>query len=267
MMEAATEVKEHSYSVGGIRIDAMQHHELAARIEEARLAQEKLLILNHNLHSLYLYLSDPAFAATYAGASYVYIDGMPVVWLCQLAGLPISARHRITFLDSFNTLLREATHKGWRIFYLGSTEEVIREGLSILRKMHPGLMISGRNGFFEKRGRESDDVISAINSFSPDVLFVGMGMPVQELWISENLDKLRASSILTCGATLNYITGHMYKPPAWAGPLALYGAFRLLAHPKRLWRRYLLEPPILARQLVPRIVMQRMLQSKSGTSI
>ena len=174
----------------------------------------------------------------------------------------VTALDRITFLDSFGEMLSEASQNGWRVFYLGSSEQVLTEGLVLLREQHPNLKIAGRHGFFEKVGPESDLVISQINEFKTDVLFVGMGMPVQETWVAEHLEKMNVSAVLTSGATLDYITGHAYRPPAWAGPLGLYGVFRLFSDPGRLWRRYLLEPIVLVKCLSFRLVRQRIGRNK-----
>jgi N-acetylglucosaminyldiphosphoundecaprenol N-acetyl-beta-D-mannosaminyltransferase len=251
------DLRDRQMSLCGVRVDALERGDLIQILDQAR-PDSGVLILNHNLHSLYLYQTDPAFRASYRDATWVYVDGMPVVWLGQAAGLPISAAHRITFLDCFEDILKESAERGWRVFYLGSTEATLTKGLAMLRERHPQLVIGGRNGFFAKSGPESEEVIAEINRFGAHVLFVGMGMPTQEAWIVEHRSKLRVSAILTSGATLDYITGEAYRPPAWAGPLGLYGVFRLFSDPKRLWRRYLVEPLYLAGFLSFPLIRQRL---------
>jgi N-acetylglucosaminyldiphosphoundecaprenol N-acetyl-beta-D-mannosaminyltransferase len=245
-------------SLGGIRIDALEPSDLIQIVERAKQTQNKLLILNHNLHSLYLHEANAAFRALYKQASYVYIDGLPVIWLGRMAGLPLTSSHRMTFLDCFDSILADAAERGWRIFYLGSTEAVLTKALKILRERHKKLIISGRNGFLPNRAAEVDAVIAEINGFGTDILFVGLGMPIQEMWLAEHQAKLCASAILTCGGTLDYVAGDAYRPPAWAGKLGLYGVFRLFFDPKRLWRRYLIEPIFLARLLSLRLLRQRL---------
>jgi N-acetylglucosaminyldiphosphoundecaprenol N-acetyl-beta-D-mannosaminyltransferase len=245
------------FSLAGIRIDALKRGDLLRILDRARSYSDQALILNHNLHSLYLYRKIPEFRALYAKASWVYIDGMPVVWLSRLAGLPIFAEHRITLLDSFDAFLEEAANLGWRIFYLGSTQEVFSKGMCCLRSKHPCLEIQGRNGYIDRQGNENAEVISQINAYKPDLLLVGMGMPIQERWLLDNLPNLDTRAVITCGATLDYVTGDAYRPPSWVGPLGLYGVFRLFSDPVRLWRRYLLEPVILAWYLLIPILLQR----------
>jgi N-acetylglucosaminyldiphosphoundecaprenol N-acetyl-beta-D-mannosaminyltransferase len=244
-------------SLAGIHVDALKREDLLQIVDNARNEKTKLLILNHNLHSLYLYLTVPDFRALYLQAQWVYIDGMPVVWFGKLAGLPLFPEHRITFLDCFDSILLHAQRNGWKIFYLGSSAEVLSAGLALLRERYPNLAISGRNGYISDAGAENDEIIAQINDFNADVLFVGMGMPLQERWLAKNLSRVKVSSVLTCGATLDYITGHTYKPPAWAGPLGLYGVFRLFHDPQRLWKRYLLEPLVLLKRLLVPILRQR----------
>lgn len=252
------DLHSRQFSLAGIRIDALEHGDLIHLVTRAKSTGNNLLVLHHNLHSLHLYCTNADFRAAYSQATWVYIDGMPVVWCSQLAGLPVTRKHRITFLESFDLILDAAEQYGWRVFYLGSAAEELTKGIALLRSRHPRLAIEGHHGFFSKSGGESDEVAAKINEFGADVLFVGMGMPLQETWLAEHSWKIRASAILTSGATLDYVTGHAYRPPAWVGPLGLYGVFRLFADPKRLWRRYLIEPLFLTRDLAIPLLWQRM---------
>ena len=253
-----TDLNSSRLSLAGIRIDAIEHGDLIHVLQRAKSADDKLLILNHNLHSLHLYFTNAKFREAYSNASWVYIDGMPIVWCSKLAGLPVMRKHRITFLDGFGSILTEAERHGWRVFYLGSAPEVLTAGIELLRSRHQRLTIEGHHGFFAKNEPESDEVIARINDFQTDILFIGMGMPIQETWLAEHYSKIEASAIMTSGATLDYVTGHAYKPPAWAGSLGLYGIFRLFSDPKRLWRRYLIEPISLMKHLALPLVRQRL---------
>jgi glycosyltransferase involved in cell wall biosynthesis len=77
---------------------------------------------------------------------------------------------------------------------------------------------------------------------------------------------MKASAIFTSGATLDYVTGHAYRPPAWAGSIGLYGIFRLFSDPRRLWRRYLVEPFVLMVHLTLPLIRQRLRSSKEAKS-
>jgi N-acetylglucosaminyldiphosphoundecaprenol N-acetyl-beta-D-mannosaminyltransferase len=253
-----TIIRLEHLSLAGMTIDLLTLRDLLDLLEMATATQDKYLVLHHNLHSIYLYHTVADIKSLYSHAFCVYIDGIPVVWLSKFAGLPARLEHRVTLLDSFQTVLGKAEVCGWRVFYLGSRPRAIARGLAMIRKQFPQLTISGHHGYFSKTNSECDDVISKINDFGPDILFVGMGMPIQERWLYTHLSRLNARVILTCGATLDYITGEAYRPPSWVGPLGLYGVFRLLAAPERLWRRYLVEPIALIMYLFVPLVRQRL---------
>ena len=101
------------------------------------------------------------------------------------------------------------------------------------------------------------EILEDIRRFKPDVLFVGLGMPIQELWVADHYDTLQVPVIATSGATMEYISGHSDRPPIWAGKFGLYGVLRLFSQPKRLWKRYLLEPFVLFPYLVKAIIQER----------
>jgi N-acetylglucosaminyldiphosphoundecaprenol N-acetyl-beta-D-mannosaminyltransferase len=256
-MEESFDLHKQRFLLCGIRVDALRRHDLLHIVRNSIEQRQKCLVLSHNLHSLYIYETLPDFKSFYQRADCVYIDGMPVVWMGKAAGLPFKSEHRITLLDSMEAVMSEAAANGWSVFYLGGTEEILRAGLEKLTTQFPDLQITGRNGYFDIE-RDSAAVVDQINILQPDMLFVGLGMPLQERWLATYYAQLQVPAVLTCGATLSYITEHSYRPPPWASKLGLYGLMRLLHEPKRLWRRYLMEPLYLLRRLGGGIVKQRL---------
>ena len=251
----ASVVEVECASLCGVRLDAVDLGGLLGVIGKSVSTRAKAVILNHNLHSLYLHQTSPEFRAAYVLATTVYVDGMPVVWMARAAGMAMTAAHRVTFLDSFEAVLAEAEVRGWRVFYLGSTEETLVKGLGILRGKFPALRIEGHHGHLLQGS--SAEVLRRINECRPDVLFVGMGMPLQERWLQRHYGELDVPAVLTSGATMDYVAGVVYKPPQWASRLGLYGVMRLMADPRRLWRRYLVEPVYLLVTMGPGVVAQR----------
>lgn len=237
-------MKTARYNLLGVAVDAVTHGDLHEVMDDAVAANQRLLIANHNLHSIYLLHHDPHFRGMYDRADCIYVDGMPIIFLAKALGLPLRREHRTTFLDAFEDLIAEVARKNWRLFYLGSKPGVAERGADILRKRFPGLQIATQHGYFDARpgSSENREVVDAINAFRPHLLMVGMGMPRQEHWTAENLDSLSANAIITSGATMDFLAGEVRVPPRWAGPLGLYGVSRLVSEPRRLWRRYLIEP-------------------------
>ncbi|WP_445631779.1 WecB/TagA/CpsF family glycosyltransferase [Nostoc sp. DSM 114167] len=236
--------KRFSYKIIGAQVDALSILDLNSLIEESIDRDEKWIIANHNLHSLYLFHNDLKMQAFYSKAEYTHIDSMPLVFIGKLLGFPIKREQRVTYADWVCPLMAEAATKGWRVFYLGSKPGVAEKAANILCQKFPGLQIACAHGYIDinKDSQENLATVAAINAYKPHILMVGMGMPRQEYWIYENLEHLHTNTILNSGACMDYIAGAIPTPPRWMGKVGLEWLYRLLSEPKRLWRRYLLEP-------------------------
>jgi N-acetylglucosaminyldiphosphoundecaprenol N-acetyl-beta-D-mannosaminyltransferase len=232
------------YTFLGIRVSGLTLTDLNSLILSAVQSRKKWIIANHNLHSLYLYHHDIKMQSFYANADYTHIDGMPLVLLGRLLGLALKREHRVTYADWIWSLMEESAKHGWRIFYLGSSPGIAEQGAILLCKKFPGLQIAVADGYFDVRpnSEENRNRIAAINSYQPQILMVGMGMPRQEHWILDNLDQLQVNAILPSGACIDYVAGAIPTPPRWMGRMGLEWAYRLFSEPRRLWKRYLLEP-------------------------
>jgi N-acetylglucosaminyldiphosphoundecaprenol N-acetyl-beta-D-mannosaminyltransferase len=234
----------------GISVQPMTISALTESVIETVSTNQKWVIANHNMHSLYLFHKEVAegpdgpFQRYFSRANRTHIDGMSIVLLARLYGHAAERIHRVGYTDWLPSLMASAVEKNWRVFYLGSAPRVVDIGAATLRERHPGLQIEYRHGYFDMdpEGSENKNVLQQIADFQPHLLMVGMGMPRQELWIEANFDAIQANVILGTGAVLDYVAGVIPTPPRWSGPLGLEWAFRLASEPRRLARRYLIEP-------------------------
>ena len=242
-------MKVNAYKMLGIRVNTLTISQLNSLITKAIQNQNKWIIAHHNLHSLYLYYHSSKMQNFYAKADYIHIDGMGLVLMGKFLGLPLERKHRVTYADWIWSLTQEAENKGWRIFYLGSKPGVAMQGNEILKKKLPNLEMTTFHGYFDTASESSENqaILAQINAYHPNVLMVGMGMPRQEHWILDNLDQLQTNAILPSGACIDYVAGVIPTPPRWMGKVGLEWLCRLLSEPKRLWKRYLIEPWFLAK--------------------
>ncbi|MGO8791726.1 MAG: WecB/TagA/CpsF family glycosyltransferase [Terriglobia bacterium] len=233
-----------SFDLLGIRIHAMSKRELVDAVDQAVDSRARRIIGNHNLHSLYMWFQEPRMREFYSLADYTHVDGMSLVLLGRLLGLPLKREHRTGYMDFLPVLAEEAVKHEWRIYYLGSKPDVAEKAAQALRKQYAGLQILTHHGHFnvEKTGPENQAVLAEIKAYAPDVLMVGMGMPRQEVWVLENRKDIAASAVFCCGALMDYVAGEIPTPPRWIGRLGFEWLYRLLSEPARLWQRYLLEP-------------------------
>jgi len=240
----------------GVEVEALTMTDLNRIVSEAIEDRTRVVVANHNLHSIYLYHHDSKMRLFYAAASHIHVDGMAVVILARLLGIAMRREHRVTFVDWMGPLANAAANRGWRVFFLGSRPGVGEQGAEALRHRYPGLQIKTAHGYFDPspESSESKAIVAEIEKWRPHLLITGMGMPRQEHWVVDHLDKLPACVILNGGAALDYFAGAIPTPPRWAGRCGLEWLFRLLAEPRRLWSRYLVEPWFIAYKLLGEII-------------
>lgn len=228
----------------GIEVDELTQQELNAAVERVIENGARATIANHNLHSLYLFHRSRELREFFHASEYVHADGMGIVLLSRLCGGRLRREHRTTYADWLPVLMRLAAEKHWRVFYVGSKPGVAERGARVLREQCPGLQIETHSGYFDcgADSAENRRVIEQIAEARPHLLLVGMGMPRQEHWIARNLQALECNAILTAGAAIDYVAGAVPTPPRWAGRVGFEWLFRLAAEPKRLSKRYLVEP-------------------------
>lgn len=231
-------------SMLGAQICGLNAQELTELISEVIRKSKKCIFANYNMHSLYLFHHDARMREFYDRAEYAHADGMSVILLAKFLGLPLKREHRVTYADWTDMLMRRANDEGWRVFYLGSKPAVAERGAEVLRSRYPKLNIRTAHGYFDASSGSDENrlILSSIREYRPNLLLVGMGMPRQEHWMLDNLEEIDANAILASGAAMDYVAGAVRTPPRWAGRIGLEWLFRLCHEPRRLWRRYLVEP-------------------------
>ena len=91
---------------------------------------------------------------------------------------------------------------------------------------------------------ENKLIIEQINEFHPQILVLGLGMPLQEKWILENINSLDVKIAFPAGALFDYLSGELPRAPRWMTDNGLEWLGRLLVEPSRLWKRYILGNPL-----------------------
>jgi len=222
----------------GVKITPGTMRELHREISRLIAREKPGIILSANVYSLNLCQELPWLAAFYDQADMVYVDGAGVSLGAWLLGL--GRFQRTTMAEWIWPASRYLAEHGHSLYLLGNPPGVAAQAAAKLRAHEPRLRIVGsHHGYFAKTGPENEAVIEAINRLAPDVLMVGLGMPLEQRWILDNHQRVKARVFWEVGAAFEFWAGLTPACPPWLGRLGLNWLFRLVLEPRRLAHRYL----------------------------
>lgn len=238
-------------NVLGVGVDPLTVGDLQAEVGRLVRGGRGGLVLNVNAHCLNLCYADPALRGFFNAADVVFCDGAGVMLAARLLGRRIP--ERITYADWAWQLADFAEARNLSLYFLGARPGVAQAAARRLKQRYPGLNIVGvHHGYFDRS--ENEALVQKINAAAPDILLVGLGMPLQEYWLMENRHRLDASVALTGGAVFDYVSGRLVRGPRLLVSSGFEWLVRLLIDPRRLWRRYLVGNPL----FFLRVVRQRL---------
>lgn len=171
-------------------IDNVTKEEAIAHIEECINTRKIGHIITPNVDQVIRIESDKYFKEIYENAELLLADGTPLVWISRWYKKPI--KEKICGSDLVPDLCKLAAQKGYLIFLLGSAEGVAAKAAENLKKNNPGLRVAGVYSppyGFEKDKNEIDKINKMLFNSKADMLFVGMGVPKQDIFIYENMNK------------------------------------------------------------------------------
>lgn len=236
----------------GVPINDLSSPEILDFMSEVILGDEQAVVLHVNAHASNLAARYAWLREYYGEAALVFCDGDGIRLGLRLLGLHAPAK--VTYNEFLSQLARRCEERGFSIYLLGGRAGVAAQAGRNLKTRYPRLRIVGtRDGYFAKRGPESDQVVEQINCLRPDVLLVCFGMPLQELWLRENAPGLAVHVVFTGGAALDYAAGVVPVAPGWMKRLQLEWLFRLLVEPRRLFARYVIGNPL----FLSRVILER----------
>ena len=197
------------------------------------------------VNSLLMFHSKPLHAEllnVLRETSLVLADGMPIVWLSRLIGAPLP--ERVAGSDLVPLLAERAAACGKKIYLLGGKTENTNHAAKVLTEQFPNLQIAGIDtpmvDLSSASAPETDRLIcDKINKSGADILLIGFGAPKQELWFSRNREQLQTPVAIGVGGTFNFICGSVKRAPSVMRKTGAEWIYRIIAEPRRLWKRYL----------------------------
>lgn len=226
-------------NVLGVRFYRVTCCELITYITDRAKQSKKTVVANVNVRAMNFANDLPWFKDFINRSDLIFCDGFGVLLAANLNGYKFKSDHRMTCPDYIENLAKSCERENVSLYLLAGKPGVVDVAIEKLKVIAPNLKIDGHHGYFSKEGDENETIIRKINLFSPGILYVGFGMPLQERWIVDNFEKLDAKVFLPLGACLDFYTGTVRRGPQWLTDRGFEWLTRFFTEPGRLWSRYL----------------------------
>lgn len=231
-------------NVGGLFFDNLKMDEALLKMEE-KISNYKeeyktnfILIANQDIlnqikkyQSLYIDILNRSFLTV--------ADGYSIVYASKFLKTPL--KERVAGPDLMFNFIKISNIKGYKNFFLGAKEGVADTMAQKFLKRFPNIQIEGIYSppFCEKFSEhENNKIIEMVNNSKTDILWVSFGCPKQEIWIIENLDRLKVPLVVGVGAAFDFHSQNIKRAPKIVQNMRIEWLYRILKEPKRLWKRY-----------------------------
>lgn len=232
-------------SVGGIPVARAGHKELSSTmledIQQRRrgFLNRALMVFDSNAHAISYYATDDDFAETIDTADIIHADGKIVVWASKFLYGQFGVVERTATTDFFHSAAAAAAESEASFYLLGGIEKINYDCSKKLTDLYPGLKVAGRHhGYFDPS--EEEAIIADINNSGADVLWVGLGKPLEQHFAKRVASKLdHCAWIVTCGGCFHFLVGDYPRAPVWMQKMGLEWLHRVATGPRYLFMRYL----------------------------
>jgi N-acetylglucosaminyldiphosphoundecaprenol N-acetyl-beta-D-mannosaminyltransferase len=224
-------------NVLGTPVEALNLEGALSRVEDTLRISRKGYVCAIGVHGILEARRNAAVAQSFAEAVIIVPDGMPMVWIGRIQGH--HGMKHVTGPELMREIFRRKQFAGLTHFLYGGKEGVADELAAKLVEQYPDTCIAGTYTppFRELTHGEEIDLITTINKCKPDMIWIGISTPRQELLMRRLLPHLDTRLMFGVGAAFDFHTGRLRDCARWVKLLGFQWLHRLLQDPKRLWRR------------------------------
>ena len=230
-------------NVLGVGVHAVNPGTAIELMESAIVGRRRGYVCVTNVHVVIEAQDDPQLKEVLNRSFLTVPDGRPAVWVGRLQGF--RRMDQVGGPDLMLTLCALSSRRGYTHFFYGGQPGVAEELSREMAERFPGLRISGTYTppFRPLSPREEEELSELLARLKPDVMWVGLGAPKQELFMGRYLDRFQTTLMVGVGAAFDMHTGRINDAPRWMKRAGLAWLHRLAQEPRRLWSRYLTTIP------------------------
>lgn len=237
----------------GLPIDAVGMAQTLEIVRQAIRLKKPCFLSTPNLNFLIASQSDADFRRSVIDSDLSIADGMPLVWMARLLGIPLS--ERVPGSGLVERLRNAAGADPVKIYFFGGEDGVAENACRNLGKENSGLDCAGfaAPGFGSVKDMSSPALIDRINRSGADFLVVALGARKGQAWIQHNRTRLTVPVVSHLGAVVNFVAGTVSRAPRWMQAAGLEWLWRIREEPA-LWRRYSRDGWALMRLFLTRVL-------------
>ena len=205
---------------------------------------KKNVINTINPHSYITAKNDTLFEKALRDSDFLIPDGSGIVLAARIINNKVISK--IAGADLHEYLLKTMNEQHGKVFYMGSSQGTLDKIEERIKDEYPNVAVKSYSPPFKPdfTEEENDEIMNNINTFDPNILFVGMTAPKQEKWLHIHKDKLNFNIASSVGAVFDFYAGTIKRPSDFWLRIHLEWLPRFLNEPKRLWRRNLISTPL-----------------------
>jgi len=226
---------ERNPSLWGIRLDNVSLNFALSKVKSwVSFGNRGYVIVTPDALAALRSRYDKAYRSVAREADLVLPDGMGLIQALRMLGTPV--QQRIPGVEFMEQLCRLSASEKCPVFFLGAKEGVARAAAEKLSARYPGMVLAGvHHGYF--RRDEEEAVCSMIRTAGTRILFVGLGVPHQEMFIRRNLPALGHVVAMGVGGSFDVLSGRLRRAPAYMQKMGLEWLFRLCQEPRTRFRK------------------------------
>lgn len=238
MEDASSELVRDTVSILGIPVDRITMDEALNRIDAMIASGKPHFVATADASMIVDGVQSSEFGDLLRSAAMVTPDSAGVLWAA--ARLGASLPEKVSGVDLVDRLCARSAERGYRIYFLGAAPGVAEEAARLLRIKHSGCQIVGtHDGFFAKN--QDAAVAADVAITDPDILFVAMGIPRQELFIRDTMTVIGARVAMGVGGSFDVYSGRVKRAPVIFQRMRMEWMWRLMSNPRK-WRKTLKLP-------------------------
>lgn len=232
-----SKMKKKDTYIFNVKLSSLNYQEICRQIDIWIKNKQKKYICVAAVHLVMECQDDEKLRQGVNQAGIVTTDGMPLVWFSKIHG---QKSERIYGPELMLKICRLAEKRSYRLYFLGGSKGQSLYLKQKLTKKFPQIKIVGYKDTPFKKITKKDNkgIIKDINNKKAQIVFVGIGCPVQEQWMFDNSKFVNANVLIGVGAAFDFICGYKKQAPKWMQKNGLEWLFRLFQEPRRLFYRY-----------------------------